>query len=48
MVTPEVTYCLEAVIEMYPDGRILCPLLETGGSCQECMEILERRTEREE
>lgn len=40
---PEVTYCIEAVIEKYPDGRILCPLLETGGSCEECVEILERR-----
>lgn len=45
---PEVTYCIEAVIEKYPDGRILCPLLETGGSCEECVEILERRADRED
>ncbi len=39
-----VTYCLEAVIEKYADGFILCPLLETGGKCEECYETLERRT----
>jgi hypothetical protein len=42
----EITYCLEAVIEKHDDGTILCPLLETGGSCEECMEILERRADR--
>lgn len=36
--------CLEAVIEKHEDGFILCPLLETGGSCEECYEIFERRT----
>jgi len=36
--------CLEAVIEKYEDGFILCPLLETGGRCEECYEIFERRT----
>ncbi len=36
--------CLEAVIEKYADGFILCPLLETGGSCEECYETFERRT----
>lgn len=35
--------CLEAVVEKYEDGFILCPLLETGGSCEECYEIFERR-----
>lgn len=39
-----VTYCLEAVIEKYEDGFILCPLLETGGRCEECYENFERRT----
>ena len=37
--------CLEAVIEKYDDGFILCPILETGGSCEECYEAFERRTE---
>lgn len=36
--------CLEAVIEKYEDGFILCPILETGGSCEECYENFERRT----
>lgn len=36
--------CLEAVIEKYEDGFILCPLLETGGKCEECYENFERRT----
>ena len=36
--------CLEAVIEKYADGFILSPLLETGGSCEECYENFERRT----
>ena len=36
--------CLEAIIEKYADGFILCPLLETGGTCEECYENFERRT----
>lgn len=35
--------CLEAVIERYEDGYILCPLLWSGGSCEECYETFERR-----
>lgn len=27
--------CLCAVIERHDDGTVLCPLLETGGSCEE-------------
>ena len=37
--------CLEAVVEKYEDGFILCPILETGGSCEECYEVFERRME---
>lgn len=40
-----VTYCLEAVIEKFDDGHVLCPILETGGKCEECYEIFERRTD---
>ena len=38
--------CLEAVIEKYDDGYILCPILWSGGKCEDCMEVFERRTER--
>ena len=38
--------CFEAVIEKYEDGYILCPILWSGGSCEECMEVFERRVER--
>ena len=38
--------CFEAVIEKYEDGYILCPILWSGGSCEECMEVFERRQER--
>ena len=37
--------CIECVIERYEDGYVLCPILWSGGSCEECMEILERRQE---
>lgn len=40
--------CLEAIIERYADGYVLCPMLWSGGKCEECMEILEKRTERYE
>jgi len=33
--------CLWAVIEKYEDGFILCPILETGGKCEECYEAWE-------
>ena len=36
--------CLEAVVEKYEDGFILCHLLETGGNCEECYKNFERRT----
>lgn len=35
--------CIEAVIERYDDGFVLCPILWSGGSCEECMEQFERR-----
>lgn len=35
--------CFEAVIEKYEDGYILCPILWSGGRCEECMEVFERR-----
>jgi len=38
--------CFEAVIEKYEDGYILCPILWSGGKCEECMEVFERRQER--
>ena len=39
-------YCLNAAIERYEDGFVLCPILWSGGKCEECMEIWERRQER--
>lgn len=36
------TDCLWAVVEKYEDGYMLCPLLETGGTCDECMMAFER------
>ena len=33
-------------IERYEDGYVLCPILWTGGKCEECMEVFERRQER--
>lgn len=38
--------CLWAIIERFEDGYILCPLLSTGGSCEECMEAFERNLDR--
>lgn len=35
--------CLEAVIERFEDGFILCPIIWSGGGCEECYEIFERR-----
>lgn len=35
--------CIEAMIERYEGGYVLCPILWSGGKCEECMEILERR-----
>ena len=38
--------CLEAVIYRFEDGYVLCPILWSGGSCEGCMEIFEKRIER--
>lgn len=38
--------CLWAVIERHEDGTVLCPLLETGGRCEECIEIVRRNRKR--
>ena len=38
--------CLWAVIERHEDGTVICPLLETGGRCEECMEIVRRNHRR--
>ena len=40
--------CLGAVIARCEDGYIHCVLIWSGGSCEECMEIFEKRMEREE
>ena len=38
--------CLEAVIERFADGFVLCPILWSGGGCEECMRVFEGRLER--
>lgn len=40
--------CMDATIERYADGTIYCPITWSGGTCEECMEIFERRMERED
>lgn len=40
--------CLDATIEKYADGTIYCPITWSGGTCEECMEIFERRMEKYE
>ena len=40
--------CLDSTIEKYADGHVYCPITWSGGTCEECMEIFERRMEREE
>lgn len=37
--------CFEAVVTRFTDGYVLCPILWSGGTCEECMEIFERRQE---
>ncbi len=36
--------CLEAVIERFEDGYTLYPILWSGGKCEECLEVFERRS----
>ena len=38
--------CLWSVVERFEDGYLLCVILETGGSCKECLEAWERSWER--
>lgn len=38
--------CLDANIYRFEDGYVLCPILWSGGRCEECMEVFERRQER--
>jgi len=40
--------CLDATIEKYEDGHVYCPITWSGGTCEECMEIFERRMERDD
>ncbi len=40
--------CLDATIEKYDDGHVYCPITWSGGTCEECMEIFERRIERDD
>lgn len=40
--------CLDATIEKYTDGHVYCPITWSGGNCEECMEIFERRMERDD
>lgn len=40
--------CMEATIERYEDGTIYCPITWSGRTCEECMEIFERRMEKYE
>ena len=37
--------CIWAVIERHEDGTIICPIVETGGSCEECYQLLEEHPE---
>ncbi len=37
--------CFEAVVTRFADGYVLCPILWSGGNCEECMDIFERRQE---
>jgi hypothetical protein len=41
-----ISYCFEAMIEKFEDGYILCPILWSGGKCEECLEAFERREAR--
>lgn len=43
---PVLTDCFEAVVEKYPDGYMLCPILWAGGTCEDCLETFERRLEK--
>lgn len=36
------TDCFWAVVEKYEDGYMLCPILWSGGKCEECLEAFGR------
>lgn len=36
------TDCFWAVVEKFEDGFMLCPILWSGGKCEECVEAFER------
>ena len=40
--------CLDCTIAKYEDGYIYCPITWSGGTCEQCMEIFERRMERDD
>lgn len=42
-----IEYCLQASIDRFEDGYVLCPILWSGGTCEECMEAWERYEDRE-
>lgn len=35
--------CLEANVLRFEDGYVLCPILWSDGSCEDCYEVFERR-----
>ena len=35
--------CFEAVVEKYADGFVNCPIIWSGGTCQECVDIWRER-----
>ena len=37
--------CLEANILRFSDGYVLCPIIWSGGSCEDCYTAFERREE---
>ena len=37
--------CIEANILRFEDGFVLCPIIWSGGSCEDCYEAFERREE---
>lgn len=43
--TAQLEDCLCANILRFEDGFVLCPIIWSGGDCNECMEQFERRLE---
>lgn len=40
--------CLEANILRFSDGFVLCPILWSGGECEECYEAFTEREQHED